>query len=80
MDRHEHFLALIMGLKPGMRGLDAGCGCGGPSREIAMFAGVHVTGISINTLHVERANRYAKAAGLERSLEYVEADFMVRFQ
>ncbi|KAL8808871.1 MAG: hypothetical protein Q9200_003935 [Gallowayella weberi] len=51
--RHEHFLAYIMGLKPGMRGLDAGCGTGGPSREFARFAGTNVTGLSINALHVQ---------------------------
>lgn len=78
MNRHEHFLALMMGLKPGMRGLDAGCGCGGPSRELARFAGVHITGISINAIHVQRATKYAKDEGLSASPDYVEADFMVR--
>lgn len=53
MTRHQHFIAYIMGLKPGMKGLDAGCGTGGPSREIARFAGVNVTGLTINALHVQ---------------------------
>nr|CAB3447942.1 unnamed protein product [Digitaria exilis] len=35
--RHEHFLALQLGLKPGMKVLDVGCGIGGPLREIARF-------------------------------------------
>ena len=86
--RHQHFLALIMGLKPGMRGLDAGCGTGGPSRSIARFAGVHITGISINRLHVERATEKARREGSlndgEREdgggkggVRYIEGDFMV---
>eukprot|EP00850_Spirogloea_muscicola_P012310 SM000079S22428 [mRNA] locus=s79:107297:110244:+ [translate_table: standard] len=35
--RHEHFLALRLGLRPGMKVLDVGCGVGGPLREIALF-------------------------------------------
>ncbi|OAY80811.1 Cycloartenol-C-24-methyltransferase 1, partial [Ananas comosus] len=35
--RHEHFLALQLGLKRGMKVLDVGCGIGGPLREIARF-------------------------------------------
>ncbi|RLM58785.1 hypothetical protein C2845_PM18G06230 [Panicum miliaceum] len=35
--RDEHFLALQLGLKPGMKVLDVGCGIGGPLREIARF-------------------------------------------
>lgn len=66
-----------MQLHPGQRGLDAGCGCGGPSREMARFAGVHVTGISINKLHVDKATCYANEAGLSEQLDYIEADFMV---
>ncbi|KAK8962640.1 Cycloartenol-C-24-methyltransferase [Platanthera guangdongensis] len=35
--RHEHFLALQLGLKRGMKVLDVGCGIGGPLREISRF-------------------------------------------
>nr|XP_010909400.1 cycloartenol-C-24-methyltransferase 1 [Elaeis guineensis] len=35
--RYEHFLALQLGLKRGMKVLDVGCGIGGPLREIARF-------------------------------------------
>ncbi|KAL9053769.1 MAG: hypothetical protein Q9162_004567 [Coniocarpon cinnabarinum] len=75
LKRHEHYLALVLGLKPGMRGLDAGCGLGPVSRELARFAGVHITGISINSDHVERATRTAKEEGL-KGVEYIEGDFM----
>jgi sterol 24-C-methyltransferase len=33
--RHEHYLAHMMSLRPGMRVLDVGCGVGGPSKELA---------------------------------------------
>ncbi|KAL8885022.1 MAG: hypothetical protein Q9192_006718, partial [Flavoplaca navasiana] len=81
LTRHQHFLAYAMGLRPGMRGLDAGCGTGGPSREIVRFAGVNVVGVSINGLHVRRAIKYAKEEGLlgdgPGHAQYQEGDFMV---
>ena len=46
-----------------MKGLDAGCGTGGPSREIARFAGVNVTGLSINALHVQKVDTRKMAKG-----------------
>lgn len=42
--RHEHYLALRLGLKPGDKVLDVGCGIGGPLREISLFSGAAVTG------------------------------------
>ncbi|ORY04286.1 S-adenosyl-L-methionine-dependent methyltransferase [Clohesyomyces aquaticus] len=35
--RHEHYMAFMLGLKPGMTVLDVGCGVGGPGKEIAAF-------------------------------------------
>jgi sterol 24-C-methyltransferase len=37
--RSEHFFALKLGLAPGMKVLDVGCGVGGPMRTIARFQG-----------------------------------------
>jgi len=34
---------MSMGVKPGMRGLDAGCGVGEPAREYARWADVSTT-------------------------------------
>lgn len=76
---HEHVLALAMGLKPSMRGLDAGCGIGAPARDLVRFADVHITGVSINECHVERAREVAEKEGLGGRCEFVEGDFMVCF-
>ncbi|MBA0854194.1 hypothetical protein Goshw_027346 [Gossypium schwendimanii] len=52
--RHEHFLALQLGLKPGHKVLDVGCGIGGPLREIARFSSTSVTGINNNEYQITR--------------------------
>jgi 24-methylenesterol C-methyltransferase len=49
---HEARVAATLGLKPGMRCLDVGCGVGGPMRTIAAVSGAHVTGITINQYQV----------------------------
>jgi len=74
--RSEHWLALQMGLKPGMTVLDAGCGVGGPAREIARFSGCHVTGVNNNQYQVERARKHTKSAQLEHLVDFVKGNFM----
>jgi cyclopropane fatty-acyl-phospholipid synthase-like methyltransferase len=74
--RHEHYLAAQMGLKPGMRVLDVGCGVGGPAREIARFTDVNIVGINNNDYQVERARRYTDKAGLADQVEFIKGDFM----
>jgi len=74
--RHEHYLASNMGLKPGMRVLDVGCGVGGPAREIARFADCTVIGLNNNEFQVNRARKYTKDAGLEGQVSFVKGDFM----
>lgn len=74
--RHEHYLALQMGLKPGMRVLDVGCGVGGPAREIARFAGVKIVGVNNNDFQIGKARRYTEQAGLSAQVEFVKGDFM----
>jgi hypothetical protein len=46
---HEARVAAELGLRPGMKVLDCGCGVGGPMRTIASTSGAHVTG-NLNTL------------------------------
>ncbi|CAM6128200.1 unnamed protein product [Calypogeia fissa] len=74
--RHEHFLALNLGLKPGQKVLDVGCGIGGPLREIAAFSGVHVTGLNNNAYQISRGQVLNQKTGLDKTCDYMKADFM----
>lgn len=74
--RHEHYLALKMGLKQDQKVLDVGCGVGGPAREIVKFSGVNVVGFNNNDYQIERATRYAAQEGLSHKLSFAKGDFM----
>ncbi|GAD95740.1 sterol 24-c-methyltransferase, putative [Paecilomyces variotii No. 5] len=74
--RHEHYLALQMGLKEGMKVLDVGCGVGGPAREMVKFAGVDVVGLNNNDYQIQRATNYAAREGLSHKLSFTKGDFM----
>ena len=65
-----------MNLKPGMRVLDVGCGIGGPAREIAQFADVHIVGLNNNDFQVGRARKLTAKAGLSDTVSYTVGDFM----
>lgn len=67
----------MMGMQKGMKVLDVGCGVGGPAREIARFADVHITGLNNNDYQIERATAAAAKVGLSDQLKFVKGDFMV---
>jgi SAM-dependent methyltransferase len=52
--RHEHFLALKLGLRQGDRVLDVGCGIGGPLREIAIFRWARLLGKKLECASLSR--------------------------
>jgi 24-methylenesterol C-methyltransferase len=60
---HEARVAATLGLRPGMRCLDVGCGVGGPMRTIAAVSGAHITGITINQYQVGAAGGWGVKAG-----------------
>ncbi|KAL6981160.1 Cycloartenol-C-24-methyltransferase [Sarracenia purpurea var. burkii] len=74
--RHEHFLALQLGLKPGQKVLDVGCGIGGPLREIAQFSMTSVTGLNNNEYQIARGKTLNRNAGVDKTCDFVKADFM----
>ncbi|KAG0684166.1 Delta(24)-sterol C-methyltransferase [Pichia californica] len=74
--RHEHYLALKMGINENMKVLDVGCGVGGPAREISTFTGCKVVGLNNNDYQVERGNIAAEKAGLGDKVSLVKGDFM----
>ena len=74
--RHEHYLAHRLGLGPGITAIDLGCGVGGPLIEIARFSGARITGVNINAMQLERAERRCKAEGLGHLADWLHCDFM----
>lgn len=74
--RHEHYLAHRLGLRPGMRVADLGCGVGGPLREISRFSGATIIGVNNNGYQIERARTLTDAAGLGHLAEFLKCDFM----
>nr|AFK37628.1 unknown [Lotus japonicus] len=74
--RHEHFLALQLGLKPGEKVLDVGCGIGGPLREISRFSSTSVTGLNNNEYQITRGKELNRIAGVDKTCNFVKADFM----
>ncbi|GBF91937.1 cycloartenol-C-24-methyltransferase [Raphidocelis subcapitata] len=78
LKRHEHYLALRLGLQPGDKVLDVGCGVGGPLREIALFSGAHITGLNNNSYQISRGLYHNNRAGhgITDTCCFVKADFM----
>lgn len=74
--RHEHYIAHMLGLGPGMVAADIGCGVGGPLLEIARFSGARIVGVNSNAYQLERARRYAADAGLAHLAEFLHCDFL----
>ena len=74
--RAEHFFALKLGLTPGMKVLDVGCGVGGPMRTIARFSGAKIEGVNNNDYQLTKVHEYAKAAGLADQCSGFKGDFM----
>ena len=74
--RHEHYIALRLGLGPGMTAVDLGCGVGGPLIEIARFSGARILGVNTNAVQLERAEKRCKAAGLDHLADWLHCDFM----
>ena len=66
----------MLGLRPGMRVLDLGCGVGGPLREIARFSGAHIVGVNLNGYQIQRARRQTDDVGLSHLADFLESDFM----
>ncbi|KAM4080231.1 hypothetical protein ACB094_09G176500 [Castanea mollissima] len=74
--RPEHFVALQLGLKPGQKVLDVGCGIGGPLREIARFSGASITSINNNEYQITRGKELNRIADVDEACNYVKAGLM----
>jgi sterol 24-C-methyltransferase len=74
--RHELHLAHRIGLRPGMRVLDVGCGIGGPMLNISRFTGASITGVNINAYQLGRGLNRAREPGPGSRLGFLKADFL----
>jgi len=74
--RHEHYLALRLGLQKDWEVLDVGCGVGGPARNISRLAECRVTGLNNNDYQIERGNKINQRQGLSHRVSFVKGDFM----
>jgi sterol 24-C-methyltransferase len=73
--RIEYYLALRLGLHHGMKALDVGCGVGGPMRNIAVFTGASIEGVTINEYQVNIGNKYNSNNGLSGVCNIRKGDF-----
>ena len=69
-------IAETIGLKPGMKAIDIGCGVGGPMRNIVKATGGHVTGITINEYQVARCLKLNAEAGVSHLTDIKQGNFM----
>mmetsp|Transcript_31767 Transcript_31767/g.38384 ORF Transcript_31767/g.38384 Transcript_31767/m.38384 type:complete len:374 (-) Transcript_31767:498-1619(-) len=74
--RHEVKIAKQIGLEPGKSVLDAGCGVGGPMRNIVFATGGKVTGITINAYQVERCTAENIKTGASKLANVVQGSFL----
>lgn len=73
---HEARAGAILGVGPGDRVLDVGCGVGGPMRTVATSSGAHVVGITINEYQVGRARRHNERLGVASQCTPVRGNFL----
>ena len=73
---HQHYLGDAMGLKPGMKALDIGCGVGGPQRSIARKFGCSIVGLNISEYQLGKCAAYNAKAGLGHLRSVMRGDFM----
>ena len=72
--RHQHFLADKLSMKPGMQILDAGCGVGGPTGNLARHCGAAFVGINNNAYQIERAKLHTR--DVETLCRFIKGDYM----
>jgi len=73
--RAEYHLCSRLGMKPGMKALDVGCGVGGPMRNMCVFSGSNIEGITINEYQVKIGNKYNAQHGLDHLCKLNQGDF-----
>ncbi|GAA0547138.1 SAM-dependent methyltransferase [Actinomadura livida] len=75
VQRISHKVTGTLGLRPGERVLDAGCGPGETAVRLARDLGVHVTGITLSAFEVAKATSRAEAAGVADRAHFRYGDY-----
>ena len=73
--RHEHYMAELLGLSPGMLVADLGCGIGGPLLQIAHHSGARIVGINNNDYQLQRARLLGEESGLTHPAQFMHCDY-----
>ena len=71
----NRMLASKVGLGPGERVLDAGCGAGGSAVWLARELGARVVGVNLSPGQIHRARRLAHAQGVSDRVSFGRQDF-----
>jgi len=74
--RQEEGVGEILGLKPGMKVADIGCGVGGPLVTIGKSTGASITGLNFNAHQISRGEQSVRKAGLDGTCGFLLANFM----
>ena len=74
--RHDEGIAKLLGLEPGMKVADIGCGICGPLVTIAQASGAAITGINFNAQQNANGTDRVRRTGLSDSCTILYADFM----
>ena len=73
--RKMHRLCTMLGLQPGMRVLEIGCGWGGFAEIAARDYGCHVVGVTLSPSQLDYAKARIAAAGLADRVEFRLQDY-----
>lgn len=65
-----------LGLRPGQRVLDAGCGIGEPAIRVAKVTGAEVVGVTVSAEQVKRATALAEREGVAGQVTFRHANAM----
>jgi ubiquinone/menaquinone biosynthesis C-methylase UbiE len=73
----HHLLCRLLEHRPGRHVLEIGCGIGGTMRNMALYTGGRVTGVTIGHEEIRRANELIRQAGIETLCIAVEGDCQI---
>ncbi|WP_214410535.1 methyltransferase domain-containing protein [Sphaerisporangium fuscum] len=76
VQRVSRKVAETLGLRPGERVLDAGCGPGETAVYLAKAFGVHVTGVTVSAFEIDKAKERSASAGVQNRTVFQYGDFM----